>query len=167
MKNYCDITMILVLIFREGLFVIRNPFSRVGQTYWIARCLADFPDLPNRNNINNVARSKANNHSPGGKDSSAATAEIDNSTQCQGLAAEGAGASHTNSWWRQVTQDRYCNRFKPVQIYNYYLFFIYVIVLIYFVFSCGVDGSRCKELRWATLGYHHNWDTKVIHVTYC
>ncbi|XP_054262832.1 nucleic acid dioxygenase ALKBH1 [Macrosteles quadrilineatus] len=27
--------------------------------------------------------------------------------------------------------------------------------------NCKVDGKLLKKLRWATLGYHHNWDTKV------
>uniref|UniRef100_A0A6A7FZL9 DNA demethylase ALKBH1-like n=2 Tax=Hirondellea gigas TaxID=1518452 RepID=A0A6A7FZL9_9CRUS len=26
--------------------------------------------------------------------------------------------------------------------------------------SAGVTGQLCRQLRWATLGYHHNWDTK-------
>ncbi|CAH0399988.1 unnamed protein product [Chilo suppressalis] len=76
-----------------GLYLIRNPFTSLGQRYWIRKCLEDYPRKPNRTNIDN---------------------EI-----------------NLEDWWQ----------------------------------ACYVDGASdqtlIKKLRWTTLGYHHNWDTKV------
>lgn len=68
-----------------GLTFIKNPFTTIGQSEWITRCLKDFPEKPNKTNLD---------------------------------------AHH------EVTTDI----FKSV-LFN--------------------------KLRWATLGYHHDWDTKV------
>lgn len=35
----------------KGLIVIRNPFTSLGQRYWISRCLQHYPKKPNKTNI--------------------------------------------------------------------------------------------------------------------
>ncbi|XP_028157876.1 nucleic acid dioxygenase ALKBH1 [Ostrinia furnacalis] len=76
-----------------GLFLIRNPFTGIGQRYWIRKCLEEYPRKPNITNID-------------------IEVVIDD-------------------WWRECYIDGTCNR------------------------------QLLKKLRWTTLGYHHNWDTKV------
>ncbi|XP_055709870.1 nucleic acid dioxygenase ALKBH1 [Phlebotomus papatasi] len=34
-----------------GLLIIQNPFTSLGQRYWISRCLRDFPKAPHRTNL--------------------------------------------------------------------------------------------------------------------
>lgn len=79
-----------------GLLFIKNPFTAIGQRYWISRCLQDYTRRPNRLNID------AHNVLP-----------------------------KTIEWWD----------------------------------SCQGEDENSKslkrKLRWATMGYHHNWDTKV------
>ncbi|KAM3956383.1 alpha-ketoglutarate-dependent dioxygenase AlkB [Aphomia sociella] len=76
-----------------GLLLIRNPFTSLGQRYWIQRCLKVYPRRPNKRNI-----------------------DID---------------TNVEDWWA----------------------------------ACHCDGASdkqlMKKLRWTTLGYHHNWDTKI------
>ncbi|XP_068154875.1 nucleic acid dioxygenase ALKBH1 isoform X1 [Drosophila tropicalis] len=83
----------------SGLMVIRNPFTNLGQRYWIARCLRDYPCAPNIVNLN------------------------------EDLFLPAARAN----WWSELQ-------------------------------SCP-DTQRAHRLkvamRWTTLGYHHNWNTKV------
>ncbi|KAJ9589644.1 hypothetical protein L9F63_017133 [Diploptera punctata] len=82
---------------RKGLLFIPNPFTRMGQQYWIKRCVRDFTRKPNRINLD----------------------------------AHG-DLREDEDWWD------ICSRLKGTE--------------------------RCRtllhKLRWATLGYHHNWDTK-------
>ncbi|KAF5302789.1 hypothetical protein FQA39_LY01969 [Lamprigera yunnana] len=75
-----------------GLMFIKNPFTPIGQRYWIRRCLKDFTKKPNKLNL-----------------------DIHNIIPCN------------EEWW---------------------------------TFS-QKNNSVLNKLRWATLGYHHNWDTKV------
>lgn len=77
-----------------GLIFIRNPFTPIGQRYWITRCLKDFTRKPNKLNID------VHNYLVPGE-----------------------------HWWE------YCEKLG--------------------------DDKFTEKLRWATLGYHHNWDTKV------
>lgn len=81
----------------KGLIYIKNPFNNIGQRYWIARCLRDFPRKPNKLNID---------------------PHFD--------------AADTENWWET------CNLDKSEKTLN-----------------------LRKSLRWATLGYHHDWDSKV------
>ncbi|CAH0625439.1 unnamed protein product [Chrysodeixis includens] len=76
-----------------GLLFIRNPFTALGQRYWIRRCLQEYSKKPNRLNI-----------------------DID---------------GYLQDWWTECFKLKKCDR--PLQ----------------------------KKLRWATLGYHHDWDTKI------
>ncbi|XP_059616387.1 nucleic acid dioxygenase ALKBH1 [Phlebotomus argentipes] len=39
------------LLAHPGLLIVQNPFTALGQRYWIARCLRDFPKHPNRTNL--------------------------------------------------------------------------------------------------------------------
>ncbi|KAE8744004.1 hypothetical protein FOCC_FOCC009370 [Frankliniella occidentalis] len=77
-----------------GLLFIRNPFTPIGQRFWIYRCLHDYTRKPNRLNIDahNILDSSKN-------------------------------------WWNISQRED--------------------------------QESLRKKLRWATLGYHHNWDTKA------
>ncbi|CAD5111354.1 DgyrCDS670 [Dimorphilus gyrociliatus] len=68
-----------------GLIFINNPFTSIGQSEWITRCIQDFPEKPNKTNLD-------------------------------------------------------AHYAVPSMIYKTELF---------------------RKLRWATLGYHHDWDTKV------
>lgn len=36
--------------------MIRNPFTPVGQRLWIAKCLTEYPNPPNVNNITNIVQ---------------------------------------------------------------------------------------------------------------
>ncbi|XP_041981522.1 nucleic acid dioxygenase ALKBH1 [Aricia agestis] len=74
-----------------GLIFIRNPFTALGQRYWIKQCLEEYTKKPNKLNIDN---------------------EI-----C------------LQDWWSECVKDE--------------------------------NNKFYKKLRWTTLGYHHNWDTKV------
>ncbi|CAH2090350.1 unnamed protein product [Euphydryas editha] len=76
-----------------GLFLILNPFTSLGQRFWIRKCLEEYPKKPNKINID-VER-------------------------------------HIEDWWSEL-----CSSDKW-------------------------DRKLQKKLRWTTLGYHHNWDTKV------
>ncbi|XP_021190666.3 nucleic acid dioxygenase ALKBH1 [Helicoverpa armigera] len=76
-----------------GLLFIRNPFTALGQRYWIRKCLEEYPKKPNKLNI-----------------------DIEITLE---------------DWWRECFRNGECE--KQLQ----------------------------KKLRWTTLGYHHNWDTKV------
>ncbi|CAG9788035.1 unnamed protein product [Diatraea saccharalis] len=76
-----------------GLYLIRNPFTNLGQRYWIRKCLEEYPRKPNKTNID---------------------FEV-----------------YLEDWWETC----YSN-----EVY---------------------DQSLLQKLRWTTLGYHHNWDTKV------
>ncbi|XP_063385157.1 nucleic acid dioxygenase ALKBH1 [Cydia fagiglandana] len=76
-----------------GLFLLKNPFTALGQRYWIRKCLEKYPRKPNKLNID-----------------------------IEVLLPD---------WWAECFDDGACN--KQLQ----------------------------KKLRWTTLGYHHNWDTKV------
>ncbi|XP_037301934.1 nucleic acid dioxygenase ALKBH1-like [Manduca sexta] len=76
-----------------GLILIKNPFTSIGQRYWIRKCLEIYPRKPNKVNI-----------------------DIELSL---------------NDWWQECFKNGECNK------------------------------QLTKKLRWTTLGYHHNWDTKV------
>lgn len=78
----------------SGLIFIKNPFTTIGQRYWISRCLKDYTKKPNKLNID------VHNYLSG-----------------------------EQNWWD------YCQKLE--------------------------DDKFTEKLRWATLGYHHNWDTKV------
>lgn len=85
---------------RPGLLFIKNPFTKCGQRYWIARCLRDFPKAPHAVNLNEKYFSRE---------------EIDD-------------------WWTNLQATK--NNTK--------------------------ERTALKNgMRWATLGYHHDWDTKV------
>lgn len=85
---------------RPGLLFIKNPFTRHGQRYWIARCLRDYPKTPNAINLNENKFSR----------------------------------EAINDWWKSV-QETSKDTKERIALKN--------------------------GMRWATLGYHHNWDTKV------
>ncbi|CAK1543094.1 unnamed protein product [Leptosia nina] len=76
-----------------GFVIIRNPFTALGQRYWIRKCLEEYSKSPNKRNI-----------------------DIDTSL---------------NDWWSECYKSGKC------------------------------DKKFQNKLRWTTLGYHHNWDTKV------
>lgn len=76
-----------------GLLYIRNPFTSLGQRYWVRKCLEEYSKKPSKTNID---------------------IEVD-----------------LKDWWSSCFKDGSCNR------------------------------QLQKKLRWCTLGYHHNWDTKV------
>ncbi|KAH9642230.1 hypothetical protein HF086_005560 [Spodoptera exigua] len=76
-----------------GLLFIRNPFTALGQRYWVRKCLEEYPRKPNKLNI-----------------------DIEMSIE---------------DWWAECFKKEQC------------------------------DKQLQKKLRWTTLGYHHNWDTKV------
>ncbi|KAJ1525177.1 hypothetical protein ONE63_010009 [Megalurothrips usitatus] len=84
------------LLDKPGLLFVNNPFTAIGQRYWIYRCLRDYTRRPNRLNIDahNVLEK-------------------------------------SQDWWDMCQRDDHLNQ------------------------------SLMKKLRWATLGYHHNWDTKA------
>ena len=88
---------------KSGLILIRNPFTCVGQKYWIVRCLRDYPNAPNRNNLTENIYKEYN-------------------------------FDTKKSWW---------------DILN----------------KCTKNTNRKlklkKSLRWTTLGYQHDWNTKV------
>ncbi|XP_063217889.1 nucleic acid dioxygenase ALKBH1 [Bacillus rossius redtenbacheri] len=88
--NICELST------NPGLIFIVNPFTTVGQRYWVSRCLQDYTRKPNRLNLD----------------------------------AHG-DVEPDGDWWER------CHR------------------------NGEVDELLLKKLRWATLGYHHNWDTKV------
>lgn len=81
------------LISNPGLIFIKNPFTAIGQRYWIIRCLRDYPKKPSRTNL----------------DIHSITVKDDE--------------------WLPLSNDNIT--------------------------------SIVNKLRWATVGYHHNWDTKV------
>ncbi|XP_078035003.1 alpha-ketoglutarate-dependent dioxygenase AlkB [Augochlora pura] len=82
-----------------GLIFIRNPFTPVGQRYWILKCLKDYSRKPYKINLD------AHND-----------------------------VGDNESWW-----DLCYSKSKYVDL--------------------------IKKLRWSTLGYHHNWDTKLYSET--
>ncbi|XP_069674101.1 nucleic acid dioxygenase ALKBH1 isoform X2 [Periplaneta americana] len=81
---------------KPGLLFIPNPFTALGQRYWVCRCMRDFTCKPQKLNIDP-----------------------------HGYLKEG------EKWWEICTKDPERGR------------------------------TLLQKLRWATLGYHHNWDTKV------
>lgn len=76
-----------------GLIFIKNPFTSVGQRYWIRQCLAEYTKKPNKSNIDYEVK--------------------------------------LEDWWSECYKSDDCDRWLQ------------------------------KKMRWTTLGYHHNWDTKV------
>ncbi|EFA01981.2 Alkylated DNA repair protein alkB homolog 1-like Protein [Tribolium castaneum] len=82
------------LVDHPGLIFIKNPFTSIGQRYWVVRCLQDYSKRPNKTNLD------ALNLVPEGKE-----------------------------WW-EVCQN---NNNKILM----------------------------NKLRWVTLGYHHDWESKV------
>ncbi|GJQ74902.1 putative 2OG-Fe(II) oxygenase superfamily [Trypoxylus dichotomus] len=82
------------IINRPGLIFINNPFTSLGQRYWITRSLKDYSKGISKTNLD-----------------------------VQNIIPENVG------WWD------YCHN--------------------------NIETSALKKLRWATLGYHHDWDTKV------
>lgn len=87
---------------RPGLIFIKNPFTKRGQRYWIARCLRDYPKAPHAVNLDKKYFQQN---------------VIDN-------------------WWQALQEVTESNDAK--------------------------EQIRVKNgMRWATLGYHHDWDTKV------
>ncbi|CAG4952712.1 unnamed protein product [Colias eurytheme] len=81
------------LINNPGFIIIKNPFTNLGQRYWMRKCLEEYPRKHNKRNI-----------------------DID---------------KPVDNWWTECFKDGVCDR------------------------------KLQKKLRWTTLGYHHNWDTKV------
>ncbi|XP_030569192.1 nucleic acid dioxygenase ALKBH1 isoform X1 [Drosophila novamexicana] len=82
-----------------GLLVIRNPFTFIGQRYWIARSLRDYPLAPNIVNLD----------------------------------AKHFSSNTVSDWWSELhkcTEKSVAHRLKT-------------------------------SMRWTTLGYHYNWDTKA------
>ncbi|KAF7278429.1 hypothetical protein GWI33_008463 [Rhynchophorus ferrugineus] len=79
---------------KPGLIVIKNPFTSIGQRYWVVKCLRDYSKKPNRRNIDSIT-----------------------------------SISNVDNWWEK------CNKLD--------------------------NNELLKKLRWSTLGYHHNWDTKL------
>ncbi|KAK9511692.1 hypothetical protein O3M35_000306 [Rhynocoris fuscipes] len=81
---------------QSGLLFVKNPFTWEGQRFWINKCIVEYPQQPNKTNLD-----------------------------AHGLLCPG------ENWWK----------------------------------ICQTDDFRkkilLKKLRWITLGYHHNWDTKV------
>ncbi|XP_066953414.1 nucleic acid dioxygenase ALKBH1 isoform X2 [Macrobrachium rosenbergii] len=86
---------IFSFVSHPDLLLVRNPFSENGQLKWIEACLREYPQNPNKTNLEscNITLSDS-------------------------------------SWWDLAT------------------------------FSEGKKNNLLKKLRWVTLGYHHNWDTK-------
>uniref|UniRef100_A0A336MD67 CSON013936 protein n=1 Tax=Culicoides sonorensis TaxID=179676 RepID=A0A336MD67_CULSO len=83
-----------------GLILIQNPFTSLGQRYFMARCLKDYARHPNPTNL----QSKRIN------------------------------LSDNKSWWEELNSRT----------------------------SNDTSKKKLREaLRWTTLGYHHDWDTKV------
>ncbi|KPJ20085.1 Alkylated DNA repair protein alkB-like 1 [Papilio machaon] len=76
-----------------GLMLIKNPFTSLGQRYWIRKCLEQYSRKPNKTNLD---------------------IEI-----------------ILNDWWKECYRKGEC------------------------------DSKLLKKMRWTTLGYHHNWDTKI------
>ncbi|CAK1582805.1 unnamed protein product [Parnassius mnemosyne] len=81
------------LLRHPGLILIKNPFTSLGQRYWIRKCLEQYSKKPNKTNID--------------------TEMV------------------LNDWWKECFKSGHCN------------------------------SKLQNKLRWTTLGYHHNWDTKV------
>lgn len=88
---------------RPGLLFIRNPFTKRGQRYWIARCLRDYPKAPHSVNMSPKHFTKET----------------------------------IDDWWTSLQMAK----------------------------NSRVTASEVQRLkngmRWSTLGYHHDWDTKV------
>lgn len=77
---------------RPGFIYIKNPFTSIGQRYWIRQAIEEYTKKPNKLNI-----------------------DIHSLVPLE------------QNWWDYAKQDK----------------------------------SVLKKLRWSTLGYHHNWDTKI------
>lgn len=75
------------------MILIKNPFTTLGQRYWIRKCLEEYSQKPNKTNID--------------------------------------AENIIEDWWNECFANGQC------------------------------DIKLQKKLRWTTLGYHHNWDTKV------
>lgn len=75
------------------MMLIKNPFTSLGQRYWIRKCLEQYSRKPNKTNID--------------------------------------AENIIEDWWNECFANGQC------------------------------DIKLQKKLRWTTLGYHHNWDTKV------
>lgn len=88
---------------KNGLIFIKNPFTSIGQRYWIAKCLSDYTKKPQKLNID------PHNY-----------------------------IKDCDDWWS------YCSKQND-----------------------NSKNSILYKVRWATLGYHHNWDTKVNHCIVC
>ncbi|XP_020709501.2 nucleic acid dioxygenase ALKBH1 isoform X2 [Athalia rosae] len=82
------------IISKPGLIFIENPFTTLGQQYWITRCVRDYSSKPNKTNLD----------------------------------LHNLFTKHEN-WWDECSNAERARTLLP-------------------------------KLRWATLGYHHNWDTK-------
>lgn len=83
-----------------GLVIVRNPFTPMGQRFWISKSLAEYPVSPNRNNL---------------------------------LPTKYPDAV-ISQWWNELQA---ANKLDP----NF--------------------NSKLKQaMRWTTLGFHYDWDTK-------
>jgi len=121
----------------DGIIVISNPFMHRGHLRWGLRCLKDYTKSPpNTTNLDNIRQQEgASCHSP----------------EVKKRRTTADDKTRSPSWWWEDA------------------------VLHHKVISETVAGSSAAhdrqvykseesvwldKLRWATLGYHHNWDTK-------
>ena len=154
----------------SGIIVISNVFTENGQLLWSLKCMKDYAkNPPNKTNVENLIRTynysdkKLTNHQNvvAKLKSSNKKMKLDvtqESKQDALILNAKLGESDTNhqtpecepnldyDWWANVYNKWYIERLgsAPEVTFTQY----------------ERIKSEIDELRWATLGYHHNWDTK-------
>ena len=154
----------------SGIIVISNVFTENGQLLWSLKCMKDYAkNPPNKTNVENLIRTynysdkKLTNHQDvvAKLRSSNKKIKLDvtqESKQDALILNAKLGESDTNhqtpecdpnldyDWWANVYNKWYIERLgsEPELTFTQY----------------ERIKTEIDELRWATLGYHHNWDTK-------
>eukprot|EP00126_Sphaerothecum_destruens_P006538 Sdes_comp19410_c0_seq1m10736 len=139
-----------------GLYIIRNVFSEAHQQYWVSQCMNVYVCKPNRTNLDEhyfipdsfSERSSRYSHlSP----TSASFCKEPNISQQDSQ----CGLARNPSHFRQHFVLK-----KPLPLQPFTQNDADCAL------SCRVDQWEnygellLKKLRWVTLGYHHNWETK-------
>lgn len=154
----------------SGLIVISNAFSEEGQVFWSLKCMKDYAkNPPNKTNVDNLVRShKKNSYNlttdqdlvPQYKTSSKKL-KFENNAEA-GSSVQSLKTNHSEKhvtekiqefkqnheydWWQNVYNKWSIDRFDNIAEDKFIRF--------------AKIESKINELRWATLGYHHDWDTK-------
>ena len=130
-----------------GITIIENPFTPEGQRAWAWRCLCEYPSAANRSNLDahhEAVYTRGNLwtqylSSKGGADVALVASRDDRDTRETSTESEKKRRRVCDPLASAHTQKHTVNASAT---------------------DAPTEPSLLSKLRWVTLGYHHNWDTK-------